>query len=396
MRKVALFSILLVAGLGFSQVLAGAGELVIRLLTMFFLSFIMIHVGYEFEIDKTRPRQYVWDYVVAGTAAAFPWIFCTLYFFFVMTPSDGWNFQRWIETTLVARFSSPTSAGVLFAMLAAAGLSATWVFKKARVLAIFDDLDTILLMIPLKALIIGLKWQLMAVIVLISVLLMAAWRWLHVVRLPVSWPFVMLYSLLITAVCEGIHVAGTMIDAAVPIHFEVLLPAFVLGCMLARPAGKDPHVDDAVEGHQEGPTDAVEQRVSTIVSACFMVLVGLSMPPIASMSGSPDGIAWGTVMLHVLAITVISNLGKMFPAFCYRREAKARERLALAIGMFPRGEVGAGVLVVSLSYNIGGPIVLVAVLSLAVNLLCTGLFILGVKWLLAEPAAAPAAADARA
>ena len=49
--------------------------------------------------------------------------------------------------------------------------------------------------------------------------------------------------------------------------------------------------------------------------------------------------------MHVLALTVLSNLGKMFPAFCYRREAHWRERLALAIGMWPRGEVGAGVLV---------------------------------------------------
>ena len=55
------------------------------------------------------------------------------------------------------------------------------------------------------------------------------------------------------------------------------------------------------------------------------------------------------IAVHVLAITVLSNLGKVFPAFCYRREASFRERLAVAICMFPRGEVGAGVLAVSLS-----------------------------------------------
>jgi hypothetical protein len=37
------------------------------------------------------------------------------------------------------------------------------VFRKARVLAIFDDLDTVLLMIPLKMMIVGLRWQ-MAVV----------------------------------------------------------------------------------------------------------------------------------------------------------------------------------------------------------------------------------------
>ena len=41
-------------------------------------------------------------------------------------------------------------------MLAATGLSATWLFRKARILAIFNDLDTVLLMIPLKMLMIGL------------------------------------------------------------------------------------------------------------------------------------------------------------------------------------------------------------------------------------------------
>ena len=41
-------------------------------------------------------------------------------------------------------------AGILFSMLEAAGMKETWLFQKARVLAIFDDLDTILLMVPLK------------------------------------------------------------------------------------------------------------------------------------------------------------------------------------------------------------------------------------------------------
>jgi len=43
-------------------------------------------------------------------------------------------------------------------MLAAAGLSATWMFRKARILAIFDDLDTVLLMIPLKMMMLGVRW----------------------------------------------------------------------------------------------------------------------------------------------------------------------------------------------------------------------------------------------
>jgi hypothetical protein len=70
---------------------------------------------------------------------------------------------------------------------------------------------------------------------------------------------------------------------------------------------------------------------------------------------------------------------------CYRREAPFRHRLALAVGMFPRGEVGAGVLVIALSYNIAGPPLTVAVLSLALNLLLTGVFIIIAKRLIAEP-----------
>jgi hypothetical protein len=50
--------------------------------------------------------------------------------------------------------------------------------------------------------------------------------------------------------------------------------------------------------------------------------------------------------------------------------------------LFPRGEVGAGVLVVSLSYGIGGSAMTIALLSLALNLLLTGVFIVGVKKLI--------------
>ncbi len=38
----------------------------------------------------------------------------------------------------------------------------------------------------------------------------------------------------------------------------------------------------------------------------------------------------------------------MFPALCYRRKANLRERLALAVSMWPRGERwGAGILVIA-------------------------------------------------
>lgn len=402
MKQVAIFSALLIAGLIASQImpsLLGSNAYAIwtnwdNILTMIALAFIMIHVGYEFEIDKSRLRVYGWDYVVAMTAAAFPWIFVTLYFVLVMLPAGAaGSWDAWKESLLAGRFAAPTSAGVLFSMLAAAGLSATWVFRKARILAIFDDVDTVLLMIPLKMMIVGLVWQLSAVVFVMLVLCWLAYRFLHQWHIPMRWPWVMTYAVVIVAVCELIYQGSKALESAVPVHLEVLLPAFVLGCLIERPHNSDPHADDAREGHQEGPESTSEQRVATIVSAVFMVLVGLNMPPIFAAGNNPAAaqsftaaqpmLGWGTILLHVLLITMLANLGKMFPFFCYRKEAHWRERLAVAIGLWPRGEVGAGVIVISLSYGIGGPVVTVAILSLALNLVLTGVFIFMVKKLLA-------------
>jgi len=431
MRKVLLYSILLFVGLGFSQALPAllgdahdALALAIRVLTMVGLAFIMIHVGFEFHVDKSQLRRYGWDYFVAFTAASFPWLLVIGYFMFVMLPATAWGqLAAWKEVMLAGRFAAPTSAGVLFSMLAAAGLGATWLFRKARVLAIFDDLDTVLLMVPLKILMVGIAWQLGLVVVIMVVLLLMAYAWLHTVRLPATWGWVLAYAGVIVALSELLHVASKLFDPSVPIHIEVLLPAFVLGCMArlrtASPNADHAAVERALHEMLERPA---EQRAATLVSATFVLLVGLSMPSLlvgpdaqhpaptaadlhaaatadtvdepavhggdaaarytTTVTAAQPGLGWGMIAFHVLMITVLGNLGKMFPALCYRREAHWRERLALAIGMWPRGEVGAGVLVLSLSYGIGGPIVTVAMLSLALNLALTGVFILLVKRLL--------------
>lgn len=404
MRKIALFSILLVVGLVGSQFLPallgesrGVVSEAISFLTMACLSFIMIHVGYEFELDKSKVGSYGWDYVVAMTTAGLPWLLASLYFVFIMMPSDLWpSGSAWKEVLIAGRFAAPTATGVLFAMLAAAGLSATWMFRKIRVLVIFDDLDTVLLMIPLKIMMVGLAWQLGIVVFVMVMLLWIAWRWLHKVTIPASWPWVLTYAVLIAGVSEAVYWGTKVIDYRVPVHLEVLLPAFVLGCVIRRPAGADPHCDDARDGHQEGPESQTEQRVSTGISAAFMMLVGLSMP--ALLGGSPtttgassldaQSVTAGlppleaaAVLMHAIALTIIINLGKMFPALCYRREAHWKERLAVAIGMCPRGEVGAGIILLSLDYGIGGPIVSVAVLSLALNLILTPAFVYAVNWL---------------
>ena len=330
MKKVWIFSALLAAGLVLSQVLpavlggsARALQETGRLLTMVGLAFIMIHVGYEFDIDKKNLREFGWDYVVAMTAAAFPWIFVTGYFLVVLMPPGAWRtYQGWSEILLAGRFAAPTSAGVLFSMLAAAGLSATWTFRKARVLAIFDDLDTILLMIPLTMLMVGAAWQMGLVVLVMLLILYAAWRWLNHFVLPFTWPWVLGYATVIALNSEAIYHASLAIEQGVPVHIEVLLPAFALGCVM-KPLN-NPHADDVREGHQEGTEHPREQTVSTIVSGAFMFLVGLSMPLMfenpASGASAPTTLSaivpvptWPIIIVHVLVVTVLSNLGKMFP-----------------------------------------------------------------------------------
>lgn len=398
MGKVIAYSVLLVLGMVLSQLLPGmvsnpgALEHVVQLLTFTALAFIMIHVGYEFDIDKRRKAQYATDFGIAMTAASFPWLLVSAYFVLVMGgPGAATSWDQWRDELLVGCFAAPTSAGVLFSMLAAAGLSATWLFKKARLLAIFDDIGTILLLIPLKAMIVGMQWQLVIVIGIMVGLIVAAWVLLHKVRIPITWPWVMGYSIALVGLSEGLAWASHLIDPRGQIHIEVLLPAFVLGCVIAQPKRADGSID-----HTHHEPKGTEAMVSTLVSALFLLLVGLSMPHLSKITSKPgateaaEAINWGMVALHVLAVTFLSNLGKMFPAVCYRSEAPLRTRLALAIGMWPRGEVGAGILVVALSYHIGGETVLVAVISLALNLVLTGVFIVGVKKLLAADGVRPA------
>lgn len=391
MKKVLIFSILLTIGLIGSQILPGYfgdsyhtfSEL-ITVLTLIGLAFIMIHVGYEFELDKSNLRSYGWDYVVAMTAAAFPWIFVAIYFVYVLGPGGSVSWEDWKPALVISRFAAPTSAGVLFSMLAAAGLSATWLFRKARVLAIFDDLDTVLLMIPLSILMVGASWQMGVVVLIMIVLVYLAWTYLHRWSIPVTWPWVLGYAVAIVTVSEVLYIASKLFDQQVPIHIEILLPAFVLGTMMKRPEGADPHLDDKREGHLEGPESPEEQKVATIISAVFIFLVGLNMPQVFSgeIASSGPQLSSGMIAFHVLMVTLISNLGKMFPAFVYKREAHWKERLALAVGMWPRGEVGAGILVLALGYGIGGSMVTVAALSLTINLLLTGVFIWIVKALI--------------
>lgn len=378
------FTLLLIAGLIASQALPllfgplphWAQDLR-QFVTMSLLAYIMINVGRDFNLESETKKDYAIDYGVAATAAAFPWILCALYFVYVLISDFGSEGKGWSDVLLASRFAAPTSAGVLFSMLAAAGLAGTWAFNKTRVLAIFDDLDTVLFMVPLKALIVGFVWQLGGILAIITTLLYLCWRFYRrVTFLPTTWPYILLYGVGITAASEFVYKLTVDPKTAVGMHIEVLLPAFVLGCMLK---------EDREEFHVPGAIDGLstEDRVGIVISGLFLFLVGYSMPlGIGPNAEVKIDMGIGELAIHVLAVTVLSNLGKMFPIFCYRKEARLKERLAVAVAMFPRGEVGAGVLAVALSLGVTGAFVTVAFLSLALNLILTGVFIVIVKRLL--------------
>jgi Kef-type K+ transport system membrane component KefB len=398
MKKVVLFSVLLVLGLVFSQLVTFLGEetkiwvnFLVKHLALLLLAFIMIHVGTEFSIDRSRLKQYGWDYFVAFTTATFPWIFCALYFiyFFHHDPSIS-RFDIWIDALLLARFAAPTSAGVLFTMMAAAGLENTWMFKKARILAIFDDLDTIILLIPIKMMIVGFKWEAIGLLMVIMLLIYFAWKKMHSIGWPVNWYWVLIYSAILVTICETIYLLTVYLEDVAPTQLEILLPAFVLGCVLAYPGKKK-------EFHSffERPS---EKKVKLLIGGLFIFLVGLSMPIIeitkdAAISSSSDMSIWdykigelsvGVILWHVIVLTFLSNLGKMFPLFCYQKSASWKDRLALSLGMCPRGEVGAGVIILALGLvtHIDRSLIVAAMLSLALNLILTGPFIMIIQKLL--------------
>ena len=381
MKKILLFSFFLVIGLVVSQFLpAMVGEnysmvkTISNTLLYVCLAFIMINVGREFEMDKTRWKSYTEDYFIAMATAAFPWIFVALYYMFVLLPDIYWSSgEAWKENLLLSRFAAPTSAGILFTMLAAAGLKASWVYKKVQVLAIFDDLDTILLMIPLQIMMVGLRWQLGVIILIVMVLLMLGWKKMGTYNMRQDWKAILLYAIVTLAITQGVYLVSKHFygeDAS--IHIEVLLPAFVLGMIM-----KHKHIDTKVE-----------HNVATAIS--FLFIVGVSMPVFfgidfakqsaeaATITGAQPMMSWPMILLHVLIVSFLSNIGKLFPLFFYRDRRK-RERLALSIGMFTRGEVGAGIIFIALGYNLGGPALMISVLTIVFNLILTGIFVVWVE-----------------
>ncbi len=364
MWKVFAYSLMLLLGIVVSQVIdLTHARPVLNFVTIIALAYIMIEVGLEFVLDKKNLRSYGKDYLIAMTAAGLPWIFCSLYFwaFFEIDLSHA---------ALVGRFAAPTSAGVLFTMLAAAGLASTWVFKKARILAIFDDLDTVLLIVPLQMIHLGFDVRAIFLLLLILILLFIGYRFLHTWKIPTSRIWLLIYALVLTVAIKGF-------EATTLINIEILLPAFILGCVIVNPHDpKKPylhrHEHDFIE-----PENPFDRRFDNVLKFSYMALVGCSLPKIVL-----GHMTLGFLALHVLALTVLSNLGKLYPMFCYKNEVSLRERSALSIAMWPRGEVGAGIIIISMHYGVPSLVLQLAQLSLALNLVLTGGFIYLVIYLL--------------
>ncbi|MDK2851840.1 MAG: hypothetical protein PWQ38_105 [Proteiniphilum sp.] len=383
MRKVYFFSFLLVIGFILSQIvphLLGDHFEAFKSLTdsllYISLAFIMINVGREFEINKNQWRSYTVDYFVAMGAAAIPWILVALYYIFVVAPQELqiWkNVDVWKETFLLSRYAAPTSAGILFTMLTAAGLRYTWVYKKVQVLAIFDDLDTILLMIPLQIMMIGMRWQMFVILAVAVLLIWLGWKKMNSYGFRHDWKAILFFSFLLFVVIHAIYlISKHFYGENGSIHIEILLPAFILGVIMKTDHSVEPAKTDV--------------RVADAISYLFMILVGLSMPLflgidfVAAAENSSSRISqlpmlpWGAIAFHVFIVTIISNLGKLFPLAFYR-DRKLDERLAVSVGMFTRGEVGAGVLFIAIGYQMSGVFLVISVLAMCLNLLFTGFFI---------------------
>lgn len=381
MKKIILFSVFLLLGLAGSQVFPILlGPEIHAHLKPFFdvmlyicLAFIMINVGREFELDKTKWKSYTEDYFIAMATAAVPWLLICGYFILLMPVQYRLDWGAWKETLLLSRFAAPTSAGILFTMLAAAGLKKSWVYQKTRVLAIFDDLDTILLMIPLQILMIGMKWQLGVVVLFVFLCLYLGWTRLNSIRMIQHWSAILGYATVLVFIFQGLYeITKELFGPDSAIHIEILLPAFILGMMMKT---KEHHTK-------------ADETAGSVISYMFMFLVGLSAPLFVGVDfsatagdcviGQVGDMSWGEIAGHVLATTALSNIGKLLPVFFYR-DKSLTERLALSIGMFTRGEVGAGIVFIALGYGLGGPLLAISLLTILTNLILTGFFVMIVK-----------------
>ena len=143
-------------------------------------------------------------------------------------------------------------------------LQKNWIYQKAQTLAIFDDLDTIILMVPLQVAMIGeLNWQMIAMLAIIFAMFYIGWRYMSRFKMPQNWYAIFTYSVLVYGLTYLVYISTHhFFGEKGAIHIEVLLPAFIFGMII-----KNRHVGGKSE-----------LAFSTTISVVFMLLVGMSMP----------------------------------------------------------------------------------------------------------------------
>jgi len=362
---------------------------------------IIVHVGLDFEIVKTRLKTYALDFFVATYAALVPLIMIFSYLRYVvgnpLLANIHWGVTPQIgisECLLLSVFSAPTSAGMLISMLEAANLKHTWVFKKASMLAILDDIDSLVFISFIRIIAIkGNTFDLAhfgPVIVTVG-LLTIAWFNIHKYRIPHSWPHVLCYAVLIGSAFWGLEYLNIIYKQDKEIHkwlfvLAVLIPSFTLGVLT---------YDDKLETSQsykfvdlqELTEEMIEKQeridswapwMEVLMGCLFMFFVGLSMPALRSLKT----MGWLVVSVHVGMINVLMLAGKLLIWLFYAEDADYKQRLALGLAMCPRGEIGASVIIITiqtLKSQISGEYLGLVVLSVIGNLVLSCGLIIYVK-----------------
>jgi len=358
------------------------------------LSYIIVHVGLDFEIVRWRLPTYALDYFVATTAAVIPLFMIFGYLKYVVGSHSlppMWFVEQPLGVSqglLLSVFSAPTSAGMLISMMEAADLKATWLFKKASMLAILDDIDSLVFIAFMRILAIGSGYDLRhfgPVIVTVG-LLTIAWFNMHKFVIPHSWPWVLMYAFIIgTALWLLEGLTREYPNCTYIFVIAVLIPSFTLGCITYDPKMETSqsykHIEIELTEEfieRQEYIDSHAPCMETFMGCAFMFFVGLSMPGLTAL----HGMTVTAVIFHVTAINLLMLLGKLVICLFYASETNKTDRYALGLAMCPRGEIGASVIIITiqtLSGRINAAYLGIVVLSVIMNLVLSCGLIVYVK-----------------
>jgi len=289
---------------------------------------------------------------------------------------------------LLSVFSAPTSAGMLISMMEAADLKNTWLFKKASMLAILDDIDALVFIAFMRILAIGSGYDLRhfgPVIVTVG-LLTIAWFNMHKFVIPHSWPWVLLYAILIGTglwLWEGL--TREYKDCTYIFVIAVLIPSFTLGCITYDPKMETSqsykHIEIELTEEfieRQEYIDSHAPCMETFMGCAFMFFCWIKY-------ANSDRTSWDGNDSCDISCDCDPNphdgrqTGNMF---IHGNETNTKDRYALGLAMVPRGEIGASVIIITLQTlkgRINDAYLGIVVLSVIANLVLSCGFIVYVK-----------------